>query len=87
MESAFKQLGAKIPRETMANWCIITARNYLLPVFVRLHEELLKRDIIHADETTCQVLREEGKDARSTFYMRIYSSGSDGLPRIVLYEY
>ena len=87
MESAFKQLGAKIPRETMANWCIITARNYLLPVFVRLHEELLKRDIIHADETTCQVLREEGKDARSTSYMWIYSSGSDGLPGIVLYEY
>ena len=87
MESAFEQLGAKIPRETMANWCIITAQNYLLPIFMRLHEELLKRDIIHADETSCQVLREEGRDARSTSYMWIYSSGSDGLPGIVLYEY
>ena len=87
MESAFKQLGAKINRETLANWCILATKKYLLPVFVRLHEELLKRDIIHADETTCQVLREDGKEAQSTSYMWIYSSGTDGLPGIVLYEY
>ena len=87
MESAFKQLGAKINRETLANWCILATKKYLLPVFVRLHEEMLKRDIIHADETTCQVLREDGKEAQSTSYMWIYSSGTDGLPGIVLYEY
>ena len=87
MESAFKQLGAKINRETLANWCILATKKYLLPIFVRLHEELLKRDIIHADETTCQVLREDGKEAQSTSYMWIYSSGTDGLPGIVLYEY
>ena len=87
MESALDQLGAKISRETLANWCIIATEKYLLPIFVRLHEEILKRDIIHADETTCQVLREEGRDARSTSYMWIYTSGSDGLPGIVLYEY
>ena len=87
MESALDQLGAKISRETLANWCIIATEKYLLPIFIRLHEEILKRDIIHADETTCQVLREEGRDARSTSYMWIYTSGSDGLPGIVLYEY
>ena len=87
MESAFGQLGAKIPRETMANWCMIAAREYLLPIFERLHAEILRRDIICADETTCQVLREEGRDAESTSYMWIYTSGSDGLPGIVLYEY
>ena len=87
MESAFKQLGAKINRETLANWCILATKKYLLPVFVRLHEEMLKRDIIDADESTCQVLREDGKEAQSTSYMWIYSSGSDGLPGIVLYEY
>ena len=69
MESASQQLGAKIPRETMANWCIIATREYLLPIVERLHAELLKRDIICADETTCQVLREDGRDAESTSYM------------------
>lgn len=86
-ESAFEQLGAKIPRETLANWCIATAEKYLLPVYERIHEELLKREVIHADETTCQVLREDGKTAQSTSYMWIYVSGSDGLPGIVMYEY
>ena len=34
MESAFKQLGAKINRETLANWCILATKKYLLPIFV-----------------------------------------------------
>ena len=87
MESGFSQLGATIPRETMANWCILCSQRYLLPIYVRLHAELLKRDVIHADETTCQVLREESKTAQSVSYFWIYTSGSDGLPGIVLYEY
>lgn len=86
-ESAFEQLGAKIPRETLANWCIISAEKYLLPIYEQLHAELLLREVIHADETTCQVLREDGRTAQSTSYMWLYTSGSDGLPGIVLYEY
>ena len=86
-ESLFDQLGAKIPRETLANWCIIASRDYLYPIYEMLHNELLHRDIIHADETVCQVLRENGKTAQSTSYMWIYRSGSDGLPGIVMYEY
>ena len=86
-ESLFDQSGAKIPRETLANWCIITSRDYLYPIYELLHNELLHRDIIHADETVCQVLRENGKTAQSTSYMWIYRSGSDGLPGIVMYEY
>ena len=87
MESAFEQLGAKIPRETQANWCIKATDAYLRPVYERLHEELIKREVIHADETTCQILREEGKAAQSISYMWIYTSGTDGLPTIVMYEY
>lgn len=87
MESAFDQLGAKLPRETLANWCILAGREYLYPVYTRIHAELIKREIIHADETTCQVLREEGKVPQSTSYMWIYRSGSDGLPGIVMYDY
>ena len=86
-ESLFDQLGAKIPRETLANWCIIGSRDYLYPIYELLHNELLHRDIIHADETVCQGLRENGKTAQSTSYMWIYRSGSDGLPGIVMYEY
>ena len=52
-----------------------------------MHELLIQRDLIHADETTCQVLREEGKAAESISYMWIYLSGNDGLPPIILYDY
>lgn len=87
LEAAMKQLGATLPRETMAKWCISSALEYLQPVYDSLHEELLRRKVIHADETTCQVLREDGKTPQSTSYMWIYASGSDGLPKIILYEY
>lgn len=86
-ESAFEQLGATIPRETLANWCILATERYLLPIYEELHKSLLQREVIHADETTCQVLREDGKTAQSTSYMWIYTTGSDGLPGIVMYEY
>ncbi len=77
----------KLPRETMANWFIKGAELYFLPVFEKLHEKLLQLDLIHADETTCQVLSEEDRLAETTSYMWIYLSGNDGLPPIVLYDY
>lgn len=86
-ESGMAGLGFKLPRETMANWYIYCAENYFYPIYERMHGHLVKRDILHADETTCQVLREDGKSAESTSYMWIYLTGTDGLPPIVLYDY
>ena len=74
-EFLMQQLGFTLPRETMANWIIYVA------------EELLKRDLVHADETTCQVLREKGRAAEQTSYMWLYTTGNDGLLPIVLYDY
>ncbi len=50
-------------------------------------QELLKRDIIHCDETPVQVLKEQGKKPQSKSYMWLYRSGADGEPPIVLYDY
>ena len=86
-ETCMAQLGLELPRETMANWYIKCALEYFQPVYALMHRLLLQREVIHADETSCQVLREKGKAADSTSYMWIYLSGSDGLPPIVLYEY
>ena len=86
-EACMAQLGLELPRETMANWYIKCAMEYFQPVYDHMHRLLLQRDIIHADETTCQVLREKGKAAKATSYMWMYLSGSDGLAPIVLYEY
>ena len=86
-ESSMAELGFKLPRETMANWFIYCAEHYFYPIYERMHEYLMERDLLHADETTCQVLREEGKSAESTSYMWIYLTGSDGLFPIILYDY
>lgn len=86
-ESGMAELGFRLPRETMANWFIYCAENYFYPLYERMHEHLIQRDILHADETTCQVLREKGKSAESTSYMWIFLTGSDGLPPIILYDY
>lgn len=86
-EFLMQQLGFTLPRETMANWIIYVAENYFYPIYERLHEELLKHDLVHADETTCQVLREKGRTAEQTSYMWLYTTGSDALTPIVLYAY
>ena len=86
-EADWKQLGVKLRRATLANWVIKCGTDYMEPVYEQLHRHLLGRDIIHADETPCQVLKEEGKTAQSKSYMWLYGSGNDGLPPIRLYDY
>jgi len=86
-EMDFGMSGVPIPRETQARWFIKGALEYLEPIYSRLHEELLRRDLIHADEVPCQVLHEDGRKATQKSYMWIYQSGSDGKPPVALYEY
>ena len=86
-EQDWLQKGAPVPRETQANWYNTCALKYLYPVYERLHQLLLEREVIHVDEVPCQVLKEPGKRAQSRSYMWIYLSGTDGLPPIVLYDY
>lgn len=79
--------GVPVPRETAAHWYNYCSLKYLSPVYEAMHQELLAREILHADEVPCQVLREEGKTATSKSYMWIYLSGTDGKPPIILYDY
>ena len=86
-EQELKRQGIPLSRQTMSNWLLWTAEHLLAPVYDQLHEELLKREVLHADETTLQVLHEPGKTAQSNSYMWLYrTSGDTGRP-IVLYEY
>ena len=86
-EMDFGMSGVPIPRETQARWFIKGALEYLEQIYSRLHEELLRRDLIHADEVPCQVLHEDDRKATQKSYMWIYQSGSDGKPPVALYEY
>ncbi|OIQ58499.1 transposase IS66 family protein [Moorella thermoacetica] len=85
-EQQFKGLGIELSRQTMANWVLYGANKWLALIYDRLHEYLLTRDILHADETTLQVLQEPGREATTKSYLWLYRTGRDG-PPIILYDY
>ncbi|MGM9640862.1 MAG: IS66 family transposase [Faecousia sp.] len=87
-EQELNRPGIPLSRQTMSNWILRAAEDYLAPVYEQLHKELLKRKVLHADETTLQVLREpEKKSPASDCYMWLYRTSGDTDKPIVLYEY
>ena len=85
-ESQYKKFGLKLSRQTMANWMMISSSDWLRHLYNRMHQELLKRQVAHADETVLEVLNEPGREATTNSYMWVYLTGCDDTP-IVLYEY
>lgn len=86
-EQTWSRLGMALTRATMANWIIRCAQDYFLPIVDYMRKELVKRDVIHCDETTVQVLKEPGKKPQTQSYMWLYRTGNDTLPPIVIYDY
>ena len=86
-EQEINRQGIQLSRQTMSNWILKATEDYLTPVYKQLHKELLKRDVLHADETTLQVLYEPGKAPQSESYMWLYRTSGDTDKPIVLYEY
>jgi transposase len=85
-EQEWKRMGVEISRQTMANWMTQGSERWLKPLCDRMHEHLISKDILHADETTLQVLKEPGRPAESKSYMWLYRTGREG-PPIIIYEY
>lgn len=86
-EQELNRQGIRLSRQTMSNWLLSATEQYLTPVYERLHRELLSREVLHADETTLQVLHEPGRKPQSESYMWLYRTGGDTEKPIVLYEY
>ena len=86
-EQELNRQGISLSRQTMSNWILRAAEDYLTPVYKQLHRELLSRDVLHADETTLQVLHEPGRKPQSESYMWLYRTSGDTDKPIVLYEY
>ena len=78
--------GIDVSRQTMSNWLIYIYKNYLSHYYDYLHKELLKQEIIQADETTVQVLREKNRNAKQKSYMWVYRT-SGNAPEIILFDY
>ena len=86
MERELGCLGAEISRQNMANWVMRAWELWLSRLRARMRERLLAGDIVHADETEVQVLREPGREAKRKSRMWLFASPSCDHP-IYVYEY
>lgn len=73
-EKEWEQMGVKLSRATMANWIMVSYRDWLSPVVGLLKKKLLKQQYLHIDETPVQVLNEPGRKNTTDSYMWVYGS-------------
>ncbi|MBU3183151.1 IS66 family transposase, partial [Clostridium psychrophilum] len=85
-EQQFSYFGVELSRQTLSNWIIHGSNDWLQILYHRMHDYLLEQDILHADETTLQVINESGRAATTNSYMWLFRTGRVG-PPIIMYEY
>ena len=86
IEEQLRHTGIHLSRQTLSNWVIQSANRWIEPIYKMMLAYLLDQSVLHADETTLQVLQEDGRDASSKSYMWLYCTGRTSAP-CALYDY
>ena len=86
-EYAFAHDGINLTRQTLSNWVVKANEQWLTVIDARIRKEIVKRDVLHADESPLQVLREDNRPATAKSYMWLYRTGGDATHPLVLYDY
>jgi len=86
-EQEWNRNGIMLSRQTMSNWLIRASEDWLEPIYEVFREILLQQNILHADETVLQVLKEPDKPPSSKSYMWLYRTGGAANAQIVLFDY
>lgn len=86
-EKIWARQGVGLSRATLANWVIQCTQTWLKPLYRHMKQTLLEDTVIHADETTVQVLKEDGKTATSESRMWVYASWEGSKKPIRIFEY
>jgi len=81
----YERVGLSLSRQNLSNWTLKSS-DLLAIVYQVMKKELLNKKILHADETTLQVLNKSGKPAKSKSYMWLHQTGRFDRP-IVIYDY
>jgi transposase len=85
LENILARYGGELSRATLANWVIALARP-LQPLINLIRDHQQAGNLIMADETRVQVLKEPGRPATSDKFMWVTLGGPPGQPS-VLFEY
>lgn len=84
-EQEFKRMNVLLSRQNLSNWMIAGAK-ILKPLVEEMKNNLLSKKVLHADETTLEVLCEPDRPAQTSSYMWIYRTTGCDKP-IVIYDY
>jgi transposase len=84
-EKQYERIGALISRQDMANWQIAISEK-LQPLMELLKALMKTGPVLRMDETTVEVMREEGREDTQKSYMWLGRGGPIGNP-IYIYEY
>jgi transposase len=84
-EKQFQRIGVTISRQDMSGWQQ-KAYKALTPLFVLLNETIKSGTVMQMDETTVQVIGEEGRSDTQKSYMWLARGGPPG-KTVVLYNY
>ena len=84
-EKQFERIGVGISRQDMSNWQR-QAYQSLSPLFTLLKQTVKSGPVIQMDETTVQVMGEEGRENTQKSYMWLARGGLPG-ETVVWYEY
>ncbi len=82
-EKYWQQLRLDISRDNITNWHIRVGQDFLSILAERLHQELVKRTIAYADETTYRVLESQ----KQNNYYWVFSTSKQEEDPIVLYHH
>lgn len=85
-EQEWKRLGVELTRQNLSNW-MLKAANLLKPLEKALKSELISNPLLHADETTLDVLHEPGREGSGKSYMWLYRTSLDTNKPVILYDY
>lgn len=87
LAQAFERAGVPISRGTLGHWVIGSSEKHLHRIYDALKLRLRSQPLIHGDETTVQVLKEQNRAATDASYIWAYRSGEDSVEPIVLLDY
>ena len=84
-EKILARYGIDISRATLASW-MIKLGELIVPLMNLLHETQVSYDVMQMDETTVQVLKEDGRAAQTKSRMWVRRGGSPTTP-VILFDY
>lgn len=86
-ERDYTAAGADVLRASMCNWVNFAGKRYAKPVIDEMKKLLLSHNVIHADETVVQVLREPNRKAKTQSRMWVYCTDKSADKFMALFEY